>query len=300
MTCNDVRPILLEADSAHPANQSAEVRAHLDVCRDCCKFTEQLFRLERDWKNLPMPVGANAAKEAFLRRLAGDLARPTKRTRKPWLPRLPRPAIAGIVAASLLLAVSLVAWQMMPGREIARETAREAARETAKAKLLDDIVDWQLALVEANEAGRAKLLKEAPKFQARLQLMSFNADDRQFAETMLDKGALLAQNPDPLVAAEHFDAVAEQIQQRLEKAAKSDKVGEADQWAARLGNIDERGVEGQLDQLDNGQKKKSKSWEKIASRNAHRHQALQKMLDESPEATRSQIHRTMKKGYRKS
>jgi hypothetical protein len=296
MTCDDVRPILLEADSAHPAHQSAEVRAHLDHCRDCCKFTERLFRLERDWKNLPLPAGAYAAKEAFLRRLAGDLARPKKPSRRPWLPRLPRTAIVGIVAACLLLAVSLVAWRTMPGRE----AAREVAREKAKSKLLDEIVDWNLALVEANETDRATLLKEAPKFQARLQLMSFNADDRQFAETLLDKAAILAQNPDPLLAAEHFDAVAEQVQQRLEKAAKSDKVGEADQWAARLGNIDERGVEGQLDQLDNGQKKKSKSWEKIASHHAHRHQALQKMLDESPEATRSQIHHTMKKGYRKN
>ena len=78
MNCNDVRPILLAADSAHPAKQSAEVRAHLDGCRECCKFTERLFRLEREWKALPMPVGADAAKHAFLRRLAGDVARPTE------------------------------------------------------------------------------------------------------------------------------------------------------------------------------------------------------------------------------
>jgi hypothetical protein len=293
MTCDDVRPILLEADSAHPAHQSAEVRAHLDHCRECCKFTERLFRLEREWKNLPIPEGADAAKQAFLRLLAGEKARPVKPSRKPWLPRLPRTAIAGIVAASLLLAVSLIAWRWVPG-------AREVARETANAKLLDDIVDWNLALAEANEADREKLLKEAPKFQARLQLMSFNADDRQFAETLLDQAAILAQNPDPLVAAEHFDAVAEQVQQRLEKAAKSDKVGEADQWAARLGNIDERGVTGQLDQIDTGRKKGSNSCEKIASHTAHRKQALQKILDESPEATRTAIHRTMKKGYRKN
>ena len=293
MTCDEVRPILLAADSAHPANQSAEVRAHLDVCRECCKFTERLFRLERDWKNLPMPAGADAAKQAFLRRLAGDVARPAKPSRWPWLPRLSRPAIAGIVAASLLLTVSLAAWRLSPG-------VREASRETAKAKLLDDIVDWNLSLAEANETERAKLLKEAPKFQAKLQLMSFNPDDRQFAETLLDKAAVLAQNSDPLVAAEHFDAVADQVQQRLEKAAKSDKVGEADQWAARLGNIDERGVEGQLDQVEKEHKKGSKSWERITNHNAHRKQALQKMLDDSPEATRSAIHRTMKKGYRKS
>jgi hypothetical protein len=130
--------------------------------------------------------------------------------------------------------------------------------------------------------------------------MSFSSDDRQFAETLLDKAAILAENPDPLVAAEHFDAVADQVQARLEKAAQSNKMGEADQWAARLGNIDERGVEGQLDQVEKDHKKGSKSWEKIAAHNAHRKQALQKMLDDSPEATRSAIHRTMKKGYRKS
>ena len=289
MTCDDVRPILLAADSAHPANQSVEVRAHLDVCRDCCKFNERLFRLERDWRNLPMPAGADAAKQAFLRRLAGDLARPTKPSRWNRLPKLPKTAIAGIVAASLLLAVSLVAWRLSP-------SVRETARETAKAKLLDDIVDWNLALAEANETDRAALLKEAPKFQARLQLMSFNSDDRQFAETLLDKAAILAQNSDPLVAAEHFDAVAEQVQERLDKAVHSDKVGEANQWAARLSNIDERGVEGQLGQVEKEHKKGSKSWERITTHNAHRKQALQKMLDDTPEATRSSIHRSMKKG----
>jgi hypothetical protein len=293
MTCDDVRPILLAADSAHPASQSAEVRAHLDVCRDCCKFNERLFRLERDWRNLPMPVGADAAKQAFLRRLAGDLARPTKPARWSRLPKLSRTAIAGIVAASLLVTVSLAAWRLAPG-------VRETARETAKAKLLDDIVEWKLALAEANEAQRVALLKEAPKFQAKLQLMSFNADDRQFAETMLDNAAILAQNPDPLVAAAHFEAVADQVQQRMEKAAQSNKIGEAEQWAARLGNIDQRGVEGQLDQVEKDRKKGSKSWEKIASHSAHRKQALQKMLDDSPEATRSAIHRSMKKGYHKS
>jgi hypothetical protein len=292
MTCDDVRPILLQADSAHPANQSAEVRAHLDVCRECCKFNERLFRLERDWRNLPMPAGAEVAKQAFLRRLAGDLTRPTKPSRWARLPRLPRTALAGIVAASLLLAASLVAWRMLPA-------ARETARETANAKLLDDIVDWNLALAEANETERAALLKEAPKFQTRLQLMSFNTDDRQFAETLLDKAAILAKNPDPLVAAEHFDAVADQVQQRLDKAVHSNKVGEADQWAARLSTIDERGVEGQLDQVATEHKKGSKSWERIATHSAHRKQAVQKMLDDSPEATRSSIHRSMKKGHRK-
>jgi hypothetical protein len=293
MNCDEVRPILLAADSAHPAKQSTEVRAHLDVCRECCKFTERLFRLEREWKALPMPAGADVAKQAFLRRLAGDVARPAKPSRWPVLSRLSRTAIAGIVAASLLLTVSLAAWRLSPA-------VREASRETAKAKLLDDIVEWNFALAEANQAERESLLKEAPKFQARLQLMSFSSDDRQFAETLLDKGAVLAQNSDPLLAAEHFDAVAEQVQQRLEKAAQSNQIGEAEKWAARLGSIDERGVEGQLDQVQMDHKKGSKSWEKIASHNAHRKQALQKMLDDSPEATRSAIHRSMKKGYRKS
>ena len=131
--------------------------------------------------------------------------------------------------------------------------------------------------------------------------MSFNSDDPAIRpETLLDKAAILAQNHDPLVAAEHFDAVAEQVQERLDKAIHSDKVGEATQWAARLSNIDERGVEGQLGQVAKDHKKGSKSWEKIATHTAHRKQALQKMLEDSPEATRSSIHRTMKKGYRKS
>ena len=115
--------------------------------------------------------------------------------------------------------------------------------EIAKANIIDEIVDWNVALAEANEAERANLLKERPKFEARLQLMSFTADDRQFAESLLDKAAILAQNPDPLTAADHFSAVADQMQQRLEQAVGSDKTGEAAVWAQRLGSIDERGVQ---------------------------------------------------------
>src|SRR4051812_34547207 len=105
MTCEDVRPWLLEGGSAEEL--SPEQHDHVQTCAGCRELAGRIVHLDAAWRALPLPAACAAAKTAFLRGLPprpAESARPRKRFPLPW-----------ILAASLLLAVGLAGLLRLPG-----------------------------------------------------------------------------------------------------------------------------------------------------------------------------------------
>jgi hypothetical protein len=298
MNCDQVRKHLLSADSVHPADQPEMVRIHLDGCRDCCKFTERLFKLERAWRELPAPAGAEESKRAFLQRLAAGDTRPAEKLKRPWHadPRVLRYTVAATLVVVIPLAVWFAIRPNVPRGQVAVPT------EQASAKVINQIVEWNLALASADVKERDELVKQKDKLQVLLQHMSFTPDDRAFAQKLLEKGAKLAENPDPLAAAEHFDAIAAQVQEQLAKAVQEQKTQDVDHWANLYGSIDQRGVQEQLDQVQKQglDQKNPEKMQELKNRNAQREQNLKKMLAHQPDAVQQRViqkmHHMRKKG----
>lgn len=276
MICDDTRKLLLELGPAAELGDAS--RDHLRDCAACRELALRIERLDTSWRALPVPETAAESKRSFLRRLG-----PQPAGARFWRSRS---MIRWAVAASFFLVVLVGAWLVLP------------TQEATAAQVLDELVEWNLALLVAPDDVRTDLAKQHWVLESELRRADLSDEDRAFGHVLLARGARLTREADPMEVADHFDALAEVAHQRLDKAMKQGQTREAARWAKRFGSLDERGVKVSLDR---GKKKalnasQVERWEQIAKRGNHRQQAVRKMVDEAPEASRHELRRTLSLG----
>jgi len=191
LTCPHVRDLL--ADSPHSGDPA--VVAHLTRCAACRAVAAEWRAVDAAVRARPTPDSALAARDAFLDRLSPATPRrrePVRRTR--W--------VEWAVAASLFLGIAAATFFLSEPREVA-----------AKPKLVEELVEWNLTLAEAEtrETRETLVRDRLPAFRLAVRDTDLSARDRQLANRLIAEGEWQVSNDDPLGAAERLHGLADEM-----------------------------------------------------------------------------------------
>jgi hypothetical protein len=230
MTCDATREWLLTADD--PGRPVPAVAAHLAGCPVCRGLADDLVELENIVRSYQPPPSALARRDAFLAGLPAMAPRPVRA-------RHVLAAFAAL-AASIVLAVAAVA--------LVRPDPPAQAIAQADPAVVEDLVEWNLKLTEADgPAARERLVRDRlPELQARAA--SVQADDRALADQLLAHGRKLGGAADPVDEAEGFHELADTLLVRLDTAA--DDPARSEVYARLYSQVVDRGVHANLERAE--------------------------------------------------
>ncbi|MBL8797920.1 MAG: hypothetical protein JNM56_28740 [Planctomycetia bacterium] len=274
MDCQRAREALLTADDLR--SPAAALRDHLERCAACRLLSQQLARLEQDWRDLPTPASADASRLAFLDRLPGSLPAPVR-----------RPAalvVRWLVAALLLLAVGSAAWLLSTPRAVAGPP------------FIERLVDWNLELAEAGSLAERQRLYASQQAAFQAAAVSLPAEDRELASLLLENGSRLAAHDDPIAEAERFSAVADKLVEKLHQAALGKDEKAIDRYARLQTQVAQRGVGDRLAKIEEAgvlNFESERRLEKVILRDAKRRKQLIEMLEREPELKRKEIRQEL-------
>lgn len=314
MDCRDVQDWLLKAEDLRlESRNSPEIARHLDACAACRQMAGRLCDLEDAWRALPMPIESERSKLEFLARLsaAGGLeaetqmpggfsgpsadpdalasaASPSSRdsrsrrmSRRRWLQW-------SLTAAAGASAAGAGAWMFMGGREA-----------QASDTLLDELVEWNLRLTEADSAAeRARLYHErAGSLRSSLQGAKLQPEWQTMAEALVDNGTWLATHKDPVTEASRFDGLAERLLDLSQRAEKSGNHRRVRKLLAQYNRVLESGVNPNIEHIESSgvlDFEHQRKLERIALRSTEQVRELATLLESAPDASRKEIERALK------
>jgi hypothetical protein len=283
MNCQRAQDWLLQADCPRRLEEApAEVSGHVRTCADCQRLIARLERLERRWREEPLPASAAGARDAFLRRLPAT---------PPAAVRLPRRTLPRwLMAAGVFLALGLGAWLLLPAPTV-----------QASDDLVERLLDWNLDLSQApSAADRARLYAErAPALEADLHKHGVPHGDREVAEKLLETAGWLAQHNDPVEEAERFNALADQFLERLHAATPHGDERLLARLARRYQRLAEQGLDRNLDRANAAASggtdaERKQRLERVLQRDARRAEAIDKLLEQMPDASRKEIRQALR------
>jgi hypothetical protein len=285
MDCPQVRNWLLQAEDPRPERcPSAELTHHLRTCAACDELAWQLLQLEQSWREIPIPDSVERARAEFLEQFPAHSATPIPTTvplRRRWAP----PSWA--VAAVLLLAVGL------------GTALLSTPRATASAEVVDRLIDWNLDLAQApSPTERSRIYTEqVDAMRGALRRAKLPGSEQELAEKLLENGSWLAENNDPTAEADRFNDVADKLLERLDAARARGTTKELRRLARSYGRVAKYGIDAKLAKAQasgalNFERKRK--LERVILRDAKRRQALEALLERTPEATRKEIKKALK------
>ncbi|MFL5338612.1 MAG: hypothetical protein ACJ8F7_00460 [Gemmataceae bacterium] len=280
MICERVQEWLLRAESLAGAPEGVAI--HLRSCPDCQRLVQRVGRLEQRWRDEPLPASAHDSRDAFLQRL-----KPTVQPR-PAYRRWLAPAVWA-VAASLLLMIGLSALLLSSPQ-----------KAHADPDVIGQLVDWNLEISEAAPEERQQLFaQKAEALKANLAKAQLSGEDRAIANSLMENGAWLTSNEEPLEEAERFNTLADQLLVRVETAAgRNDAAGQ--KLARQFQRVASRGVDAKLEQAKvEGDQKKQARLEKIQARDAKRLQELERLHELAPALTKKELKKVIEQAKQK-
>jgi hypothetical protein len=271
MSCAKTEIWLLQSESLRAdACPDPSVLRHLNRCRACQRLASLLGKLEKRWREVPLPADVDDARQRFLARLAREKAPAMPAATAPAAPRWKlafpaRPRLA--VAASLFLALGLGIWLLVaPNRSAASEN------------VVDRLLEWNLALSREPSAEKRRQMYETqvPILKHALEVASLSPDDRALATNLMDNGHWLATaDDDPLEEANRFSTIADHLVERMQQATNQGNHPETDQLAQRYSVLTQRGINANLDDVVEAPVLTSKQQEKLERSVAQSEQRLQ-------------------------
>jgi hypothetical protein len=282
MDCKQVQNWLLEAESPRPQFLgSGEISTHLTGCSACRSLANKLVKLEQAWQAIPLPPGADQARQRFLERLPAETA--ARRPGRPVLRWVPRWAMA----AAVLLTLGLAAWFLTP-----------TPHAQATPALIERLVDWNLDLADVPSAAERKQLYSATEddLKQAVRQASLTEPERQLADLLLENATWLAENDDPVGAAERFSAVADRLVGQLQSAGDRKDMKRAKRYARLQALVAQHGVEDNLEKAKTTGAlnfDKQRRLEKVVLRDAERMQTLVELLEQQPDLSRREIRKAL-------
>jgi len=272
MNCELVEEtILLAEDPERVAGGDSEVSRHLAGCDACRGLFERLVRLERLSAAMPRPAESEASRVAVLeavRSVTGGITRRELRPRRLAFV----PAWIGAVAATLVVGVglSVVLWP----------------KPAPAATVVERIIDWDLALADAPGAPEREALytSQAGELQTLVSRSALDDEDRRFATTLLENGAWLRTNHDPVERTEKFCDLADLLVGRMDAAAAKDDALLVQRLGNHYGRV-QRGIGRNLERIDGVASmapERLKRLEKIQHRAEEQRRRLEALAEHSP------------------
>ena len=266
-------------------------------------------RLERAWRNLPVPAECEAAKVNFLAKLADlkhtERPKPKRDRRTKKLPPPHRPALGMrwlAVAACLFIGIIGVGL-LIPGRHKTDDPGAIAA-----VTVVDEIVDWSVALASKTDPIERKQMfdENEASFRSNLDKARLLApEERQLGEELLDLDRKLAVAADPLAEAEVVTTIADKLFSRAAVAVDKGNEKDTERSGMRYGRFNTFAVRpmwNRLEQLKSPDVKgpgpkdkvgfdKDKGGLKGFDRAAFDQKRFEALYQRSPEMARPDLHR---------
>ena len=237
--------------------------------------------MEAAARALPVPAGAAEARAAFLEQLRAE---PARRSAIPRIFRVQWNWRSRAIAASILVCIGLGAWLMV------------ASRSSASDVVIDRLVAWNVALTEADspqEAGRI-YADQAAALRQSLDREGVSGDAKELGAKLLENGAWLSVNTDPVARADRFCHVADMLLKRIQPAAAAGDTKSVTKLSRRYHQIVSRGVDGQLGRVQPAamsDPERKHHYDRVVRKNADLSQQLQDVVERSAEPTRKAIRK---------
>jgi hypothetical protein len=282
MDCQSTREWLLQAEYPGRLDDGpGGLARHVVSCGRCRRLAHVLTRIEADVRRQPVPAGADAARQRFLRRLPPPV--PVVAVPGGWRFVRSRWALA---AAVLLLAAPIV-WLSMPSPQRA---------ETPD--LVDRLVDWNLEVAQAGDA-REEL---AAGLRMEVNEADLPRDDRDLAEALLQTGSRIAAAPDPANQADRFNELADRLLPLIDSAKNKKDAQRLRKLAEYYGRV-ERRIQSNLERANNVGKPSAQSkriLDQVKKAEAQRQVRLEQMIEQLPPNTQKEVRRALKPKAKKS
>lgn len=314
MDCREVQDWLLKAEDLRLQScKSPEIARHLDACAACRQMAGRLCDLEDAWRALPMPMESERSKLEFLARLsaAGGLDAGTRMPGRFSGPSADPDALASsaspssrdarsrrmprrrwlqwsLTAAAGASAAGVGAWMFMGGPEA-----------QASDTLLDELVEWNLRLTEADSAAeRERLYRErADSLRSSIEGAKLQPEWQPLAESLVENGAWLATHKDPVTEASRFDGLAERLLDLSQRAEKSGNHRRVRKLLGQYNRVLESGVNPNIEHIESSgilDFEHQRKLERIALRSTEQVRKLATLLENAPNASRQEIERALK------
>lgn len=272
--------LLFEEDPARDQLPPGELADHVDQCEACCQFLGQLAKLEQSWRSVPLPAEAEIERERFLQQLRRQTASPERLRRRPIPTRW-------LVAASILVVLTIGGGLLIT-----------PPRALASSDVVERLVDWNLSLAHAPSIGeRGQIYANRVVFFAdELKRTEVPPDDRELVQSLLEKAPELVRVPDPLAEADRFNDLAEKLLARMNDAVQGGDTRRVNQSAKLYRRVAELGIEPKLEVLEASRSldfTRRGRLERLVLQDADRMNALVKLLERVPGASRKQIKRAL-------
>ncbi len=274
MTCQAIQDQILMSDD--PRVLSADIAAHMETCPACAEFARRAGAIEAAGGRLATPIDSAAGKRAMLRRVQAQ------RSPRPMVLRIFARPVWGLVAAMLVIGIGLGFY---------------ASRTTEGAVVVDQLVDWNLEMADANgPADRAQLYtSRAAALDSAVRKASLDSEDRQLAMALLEHGSWLVKHNDPVDEAERFSELADQLIVRLDRAAAANDQQAMQRLGRDCERLIQRGVHARLQKIRNQHLPPSdtaKRLERLTKRQSERERRIANMAQNHPNAALKRLRKS--------
>lgn len=215
---------------------------------------------------------------------------PTRKRPSPWRSRWMRAAALVCLGICLGVFLSLV---FIPSNNHEHESGPE---------IVEQLVGWNLEIAQAQTPAERQAIYDiqAVNMKGLLTNSKLSQEDRELAQTLVETGAWLTNNNDPMAEAERFGAIADKLLARLDSATTAKDNRRLTKFADTYRRVTEVGVSGNIERAFSASsmdpKHKLKLDYLIAGDNS-RAKKLEELLERHPDASWKVVHRALK-GHR--
>jgi hypothetical protein len=223
-TCELAQDAILQSDDpAGFAAGESEFARHVARCAACQEIVARVVRIEAEARALVAP-GESRGFEAKCLPIHGDGPRRRLTLRPAWW--------TGI-AAMLLVGIGIGAYVA------SREGGDGGAVAAAEPAVVEDLIDWNLAMADADEPReRERIYTEAaPKLEVAVGRAKLSDEDRRAARRLLENGAWLRTHADPAERVERFCDLQDVVVGRMDSAAAADDAVAVGRLGPKLGRV---------------------------------------------------------------
>jgi hypothetical protein len=293
MNCEHAQEAILLSDNPAAILSAAdsELGRHVAECAVCQAFLQRLARMEMMAGRLGLPANSEAARAEVLANVRQHVQKPERRL-------LLRPVWISAVAAVLIVGIGVGIWiqktyMTPPPQQMAQGPA-----------VMDQLLDWDLALADAEAPKERQELytAQAANLQTAVQAASLNDEDRRFATTLLENGAWLSRNHDPVERTEKFCDLADLLVGRMDKAAAANDEQTVQRLGKHYGRV-QKGIGANLARINANAfvaptgpaAKRAERLERIAKRQEEAERRLAVMAEKSPVKAQKALKRMLEK-----